>query len=201
MYAIELENPDAITLVVSDVDRSRRFYQDLLGLTAGSDTAAGSVLGGLNSGSSDLRLELRKQARGELVTSSMWLSVEVDSVGDVLDLYLLAIILGSKATLPRKRSDRWNTVVTDPDGHRISIWTHVPADTPGRDAGADVQGRQPLSPDSGLSCRWGADAARSPRGAGDTFEDRAAWVSGRGAGEADSERLNPSAGRDITPAN
>lgn len=201
MYALELENPDAITLYVSDVERSRRFYQELLGLAMESeDQELEPPPSGAGPGVSDLRLELRRQEVDGAAPHSLWLSVEVDTVTDVLDLYLLAIILGSRAILPRKRGERWSTVVTDPDGHRVSIWTHVPREAPGREAGVTHARRSPRL-DWDMAHRRGSDAGEHPHNGHTQHDDHPAWISGRGAGGAEFERLNPSAGRDITPAN
>jgi hypothetical protein len=199
MYAIELDNQDTITLDVTDVERSQHFYQDLLGLSAGSGQQNDAELAGLSSETRDMRLQLRQRRVGSPI-QSLWLSVEVDTVTDVLDLYLLAIILGSRALLPRKRGDRWNTVVTDPDGHRVSIWTHVPREAPGRDAGAPTQVRRSPRLEWEKTQRHGDDAS-DRRSAQNTQQENTASLFGRGAEGADIGISNPSAGRDTTPAN
>jgi hypothetical protein len=133
MYALELNEQDAITLQVEDLRRSADFYRDLLGLSL-EENARGSGtlrLAGLSSDQGEVRLVLRR-ADADQDHPDLWLSVEVETVTDVLDLYLLSIILGAHAMLPRKRADRWNTVITDPDGYRISVWTHVPHEQPRR---------------------------------------------------------------------
>jgi catechol 2,3-dioxygenase-like lactoylglutathione lyase family enzyme len=197
MYAIELDNRDTITLQVSDVERSRRFYGDLLGLSAHRQSEGDAFLRGINSDATNLELHLHRR---EGAPDSFWLSVQVDSVTDVLDLYLLAIILGSKALLPRKRGDRWNTVVTDPDGHRVSIWTHVPREAPGRDAAGPAHaGRSPRL-EWELSHRPGDRPEHRTRSESERREN-AASVFGRGADEADFGISNPSAARDTTSAN
>lgn len=200
MYAIELDNQDTITLDVTDVERSQHFYQDLLGLSAGSGQQNNDAeLAGLSSETRDMRLQLRQRRVGSPI-QSLWLSVEVDTVTDVLDLYLLAIILGSRALLPRKRGDRWNTVVTDPDGHRVSIWTHVPREAPGREAGSPTQVRRSPRLEWEKTRRHGEDAS-DHRSAQNTQQENTASLFGRGAEGADIGISNPSAGRDTTPAN
>lgn len=201
MYALDLENSDAITLYVGDVERSRRFYQDLLGLSGEQEESQEAVLRGLTSESSDLQLRLRARTSQEEGSSSLWLSVEVDTVTDVLDLYLLAIILGSRAILPRKRGERWNTVVTDPDGHRVSIWTRVPRDLPGRDANVPTHARRSPRLQWEMAHRHGAGASEHRRDTDPQPTDDPAYVFGRDAGGADLGRMDTSAGRDTTPAN
>lgn len=125
MYAIEedTKSQETVTLHVSDPARSHEFYQDLFGLIMRETTTPGAQR--LLETPGDQRgvsLLLRRAGESE---GPLWLSVEVASVGEVLDLYLLAIMMGAKALLPRKRGQRWNTVVTDPDGNRISVWTKV----------------------------------------------------------------------------
>jgi catechol 2,3-dioxygenase-like lactoylglutathione lyase family enzyme len=133
MYALEgTSGRETITLRVTDPLRSRGFYQDLFGLAPGRAEAEGpdQVLTIPDGAGDGLSLKLVPGERGH--QPDVWLSVEVQSVTEVLDLYLLAIMIGAHATLPRKRAERWNTVVTDPDGNRISIWTTVPKDTGAR---------------------------------------------------------------------
>jgi catechol 2,3-dioxygenase-like lactoylglutathione lyase family enzyme len=132
MYAIELDH-QAITLRVADLDRSRQFYEELLGLS-GRASGGGVLLEGLadefegEAPGQRLRMQLVPGAFGE--PDPMWLSVEVAGVTDVLDLYLLAIILGCRAAMPRRKGERWTTVVTDPDGHRLSVGAPVTAEQP-----------------------------------------------------------------------
>ena len=132
MYALEgTSGRETIMLRVADPQRSRGFYQDLFGLAPGTGTdaesAGGEVLSIPDGAGEGFALSLIPADRAT-DQPGMWLSVEVQSVTEVLDLYLLAIMIGAHATLPRKRAERWNTVVTDPDGNRISIWTRVPKD-------------------------------------------------------------------------
>jgi hypothetical protein len=148
MYA-DTSGKEVITLRAVDTDRSRGFYQDLFGLVAQDGAADEGLVLSMPPGSGEtfgLRLVPRGDGGGP---DELWLSVEVQSITEVLDLYLLAIMIGAHATLPRKRADRWNTVVTDPDGHHISIWTSVP-----RDAG----GRAPVR----RSPRWEWERAQRP---------------------------------------
>jgi catechol 2,3-dioxygenase-like lactoylglutathione lyase family enzyme len=128
MYAFAQHKQEAVTLVVTDVLRSRKFYQDLLGLVIAEEEIPRSdsaVLQGLQSEADDLRIRLRQRLDHLDAPARIWLSIEVDTVSEVLDIYLLAIVMGAKALLPRKRGDRWNTVIFDPDGYRISLWTRI----------------------------------------------------------------------------
>src|SRR3954470_17932022 len=129
MYALEgTSRHETITLRVVDPERSTQFYKDLFGLggeEAPEVAGEGRVLTIPDGGGDALALRLAP-ATVRTNEPEVWLSVEVQSVTEVLDLYLLAIMIGAHATLPRRRAERWNTVVTDPDGHRISIWTAVP---------------------------------------------------------------------------
>jgi hypothetical protein len=127
MYALKKSEPETITLHVADPRHSAQFYRDLLGLSSETPGHGRTImLGDTNVSPEQARLVLRFREEEAEPGSGLWLSVEVDTVTDVLDLYLLSIILGARAMLPRKRGGRWNTVVTDPDGYRISIWTHMP---------------------------------------------------------------------------
>jgi catechol 2,3-dioxygenase-like lactoylglutathione lyase family enzyme len=117
-----------ITIRVSDPDRARAFYQDLFGLQTDAESSwDDQVLVSPQGAPEAFQLRL---VTGERTGPSgdIWLSMQVGSITEVLDLYLLAIMIGGRATLPRKRGDRWNTVITDPDGHHVSVWTNVPAE-------------------------------------------------------------------------
>jgi catechol 2,3-dioxygenase-like lactoylglutathione lyase family enzyme len=174
MYsAEELVPAEAVTLRVENPGRSRRFYQDLLGLVCGEPVEPGAPvrLRHPEPGSMQGPVVLVARRLGEPAEPS-WLSVEVDAVGDVLDLYLLATMLGARASLPRRRGERWNTVVQDPDGNRLSIWTAVPPD-----AGAG-RGRDE---DEGFSR---TRAGRSPRWLWEESE-RGRGGLGRGREECD----------------
>ena len=154
MYSEELPPAEAVTLRVDDLRRTRRFYQDLLGLVA-SESGDRVTLESAEEGSGQAPLVLIERSGGELDDAS-WVSVQVDAVSDVLDLYLLATMLGAKASLPRRRGERWNTVVQDPDGHRLSIWTAVPPEgrtEPGRDEPAGDRGGYSRTR-AGRSPRW-----------------------------------------------
>lgn len=130
MYAIEEESSSTtVTLHVSDPARTQEFYQDLFGLILQEHGGAqrDRILQPA-CGHSGTVIILRK--RTQSTGGPVWLSVEVNSVSEVLDLYLLAIMMGAKAMLPRKRGERWATVITDPDQNRVSIWTRVNDDHP-----------------------------------------------------------------------
>jgi hypothetical protein len=103
-------------------------------------------------------LALVEREHGES-DEALWLAVQVDEVSDVLDLYLLATMLGARASLPRRRGGRWTTVVLDPDGNRLSIWTAVPSGAPRGGEGAE--GNEGFSR---------TRAARSPRWAWESRE-------------------------------
>jgi len=164
MHAPEETSQQLITLRVTNLDRSRAFYQDLFGLVT-EDAGEGDG-GTLRSPDESAGFSLRLQPRQEGDGPDLWLSVEVQSVTEVLDLYLLAIMIGAKAALPRKRGERWHTVITDPDGHHISIWTSVP-----RESEALLARRSP---------RWEWDRAQRP--------GHDAGRAGRQAGERAAER-------------
>jgi catechol 2,3-dioxygenase-like lactoylglutathione lyase family enzyme len=193
MYSEELVPAEIVTLRVEDLRRSRRFYQDLLGLVATepADQGAGVRLEHAVAGSLEAPLLLVPRVSGEGGEAS-WLSVQVDAVGDVLDLYLLATMLGARASLPRRRGERWNTVVQDPDGNRLSIWTAVPPETaagPGReDQGEEREGFSRTA------------AERSPRWVWEESERGRAPI--RHAREREDERedrtreMRPGAGRE-----
>jgi predicted enzyme related to lactoylglutathione lyase len=131
MYAIEndIAGEQAVTMDVTDPARSQEFYQDLFGLVL-CESATPSAERVLAVPDGDSKASLIFRPRSASSEGAIWLSVEVSSVSEVLDLYLLAIMMGAKAMLPRKRGSRWATVVTDPDGNRISVWTKV--DEPSR---------------------------------------------------------------------
>jgi catechol 2,3-dioxygenase-like lactoylglutathione lyase family enzyme len=131
MYAIDEDTlrENSVTLHVTDPARSQEFYQDLFGLILREDPAPGAArtltLAG-EPGAATITLARRTDDS----LGPIWLSIEVATVSEVLDLYLLGIIMGARAMLPRKRGSRWSTVVLDPDGNRISIWTRVPEEVP-----------------------------------------------------------------------
>ncbi|MEX2219135.1 MAG: VOC family protein [Phycisphaerales bacterium] len=159
MYATDHSPAGPITLRVSDAERSRAFYQDLFGLVPGEP---GGRL--LRSPDEQEGMELSLEPRGDDgAGADLWLSVQVQGVTEVLDLYLLAIMIGAHASLPRKRGDRWNTVVTDPDGHKISIWTLVPRQWGERER---VPGRRSPRWEWERSQRPGYDAGRARESVG-----------------------------------
>jgi catechol 2,3-dioxygenase-like lactoylglutathione lyase family enzyme len=132
---------------VSDPDRSRAFYQDLFGLTAERTPWDDEVLSSPDEGGEGFALRLVAAWDGK-PDAEAWLSVEVQTVTEVLDLYLLGVMIGASATLPRRRGERWSTVIADPDGNHITIWTRVPGDLSG--------------PPLRCSPRWEWDRARPP---------------------------------------
>jgi catechol 2,3-dioxygenase-like lactoylglutathione lyase family enzyme len=181
MYSLEGPSSwELITLRVRNAELTREFYQDLFGLVdAPADEPGVAVaLQGAEAGAGGFLLRLLESAGGD--EPELWLSVEVGSVTEVLDLYLLAIMIGARATLPRKRGERWNTVVLDPDGNHISIWTPVPRDSEPAERGA---GRRSPRWEWERSNRPGYDAGRErSRAAGDEPESQ------RSAGEPGEER-------------
>jgi predicted enzyme related to lactoylglutathione lyase len=128
MYAIEeeLKGQNRVTLDVADPARSHEFYQDLFGLVLREPGSSSQRMLVAPATEPDVAIVLRQRHTDG--PGPVWLSVEVGSVSEVLDLYLLGIMMGAKAHLPRKRGPRWTTVITDPDGHRICVWTRVAAD-------------------------------------------------------------------------
>jgi len=178
MHAPEATSQQLITLRVRDPERARAFYQDLFGLTPEGEN--GEVT--LKSPDDGEGFALRLLPRQEGDAPDLWLSIEVQSVTEVLDLYLLAIMIGAQASLPRKRAERWHTVITDPDGHHISIWTTV-----SREAEAAPPRRSP---------RWEWDRAQRP-GYDAGRESRQA---GRGRRQGESDNHNdPGRGESRTP--
>jgi catechol 2,3-dioxygenase-like lactoylglutathione lyase family enzyme len=170
MYAQETRNTACPMLRVSSLRRSGEFYADLLGLAAASPEDG--ILRMRGPGEDGATLLLKERAAGH-DAPDLCLSIEVDSLADVLDLYLLAAMLGARALLPRRRGDLWKTVITDPDGYRISVWARVPAQAP-----TEAFGR--------------VAASRSPRWA---WDERARDFGGRLIHEETSER----AGRGVRP--
>jgi predicted enzyme related to lactoylglutathione lyase len=130
MYAIdeELSGKETVTLHVADLSRSHEFYQDLFGLVM-HERASPAAHRLMESPGDELGVSIELSPRAGVEAGPMWLSVEVTSVSEVLDLYLLAIMIGAKAMLPRKRGARWMSVITDPDGNRIAVWTKVDQDS------------------------------------------------------------------------
>jgi catechol 2,3-dioxygenase-like lactoylglutathione lyase family enzyme len=149
MYAVDqTSGRDEVLIRVKDLDRSRAFYQDLFGLRAEAAPQDERALASPDDGPAGFLLRLVPGER-EGSSGDLWLSVQVQSIAEVLDLYLLAIMIGAHATLPRKRAERWNTVITDPDGHHVSIWAAVPRES---------KREQPLR----RSPRWEWERAQRP---------------------------------------
>lgn len=126
MYAIDdqIGRQETVTLHVRDPARSQDFYQDLFGLIMREQAGPRTQRVLETPGTTD-HVSVVLRTRVDASDGPVWLSVEVGSVSEVLDLYLLAIMMGAKAVLPRKRGDRWSTVLNDPDGNRICVWTRV----------------------------------------------------------------------------
>jgi catechol 2,3-dioxygenase-like lactoylglutathione lyase family enzyme len=146
MYAIdrELAGQENVTLYVRDPLSSQEFYRDLFGMIVQERYPPG--LRRLAPPGEEMGLSLTLRTGSTASSGPVWLSLEVDTVSEVLDLYLLAIMMGAKAMLPRKRGTRWATVITDPDGNRISVWTHVDADVADDRPGKHEPDLRP--------CRW-----------------------------------------------
>jgi catechol 2,3-dioxygenase-like lactoylglutathione lyase family enzyme len=199
MYAIdeEMSGREAVTLKVADPVRSHEFYQDLFGLVLHEESpASGRRLMESPGCQSDLAIILRQRAVDE--PSPMWLSVEVASVSEVLDTYLLAILMGAKALLPRKRGARWNTVITDPDGNQISVWTRVDDEAVAAPAMRPQRWQWRLSSDRTDD----VDVAIDKRGLRSSVEDGADSLPGRCAAGADrvDRRCSSVGGNRAVPA-
>jgi hypothetical protein len=133
MEQINIDSGPVLTLSVFDAERSTKLYEGLFGLTtAAGFTSPGEVLlQGIGPGPvGALRLVEREGA-----TLPVDIAIELETPADVLDLYLLALMLGVRAKLPRVRERRLRTIIVDHDGHRIWAWTKLPAPSgraPGR---------------------------------------------------------------------
>ncbi len=114
---------EAVTLDVTDLDRSGAFYATYFGLAPGGPVGHGRLLvSQADESVGPITLKLRHCDR---VVVHQELGIEVDDASEVLDLYLLMILSGLRATLPRTAGGRLTTVVIDPDGHRVAVWARA----------------------------------------------------------------------------
>lgn len=149
----------AAVLRVSDVGRSREFYTRLLG-------AAFVEWRGDSPGLPRLVLAACPGSRAPQIllvscsspVGACRLSIEVESAGEVLDLYLLALMLEADGARLDVRANLPVFSIRDPDGHLIEVRARCPCApraTPGRRDEARSGGRRPAS-----SRRGAAEACR-----------------------------------------
>jgi catechol 2,3-dioxygenase-like lactoylglutathione lyase family enzyme len=111
-----------VGLVVSDMDRSLRFYCDGLGveLLRRSERAAVLRIGGQEINVFPSRQALSAGARdGPRVIDHFCLELQADSVDEVIASLKNAGIAVAKG--PEKRSDGVSLFVSDPDGCRVEL--------------------------------------------------------------------------------
>jgi catechol 2,3-dioxygenase-like lactoylglutathione lyase family enzyme len=109
-----------IELGVSDLGRSRAFYADLLGFVPAdgwgySDTRVTLVSPLLAHGYRCLVLRRSRRAAGG------GMLLELESQSELLDLYMLARLLGAETSQLVTRGRSLSVNVLDPDGHRIEL--------------------------------------------------------------------------------
>ena len=150
----------AIELGVSDLARSRAFYADLLGFVPAdgwgySDTRVTLVSPLLAHG---YRCLVLRRSRGAVGGGGMLL--ELESTAELLDLYMLARLLGAQTSQLVTRGRALSVSVMDPDGHRIELCA-----------------APPHAPDAAAH-RWGrsqSEGRAEPRRAARTAPDSLSW--------------------------
>jgi catechol 2,3-dioxygenase-like lactoylglutathione lyase family enzyme len=110
-----------IELGVSDLARSRAFYADLLGFVPAegwgySDSRVTLVSPLLAHG---YRYLVLTRSRG--TTGGGGMLLELESLAELLDLYMLARLLGAETSQLVTRGRTLSVCVIDPDGHRIEL--------------------------------------------------------------------------------
>ena len=119
---------DQVTIYVSDVEKSRRFYSDVLGLTAGCPQYSGSD-SCFRVRPSEQRIVLKlvpPQIRIDAHQS--WLAEVTFATDDVLHLrdYLLAMV-SSRGPMQKNSDGAQSFRVRDPEGNRIGFVTGSPS--------------------------------------------------------------------------
>lgn len=111
-----------VALNVRDLERSKRFYVDVLGfedrtsrVNPGQAMSSKPTMSFLLAGSQGLDLFATRDAHGGQEMSHMALSVEADDIDDVL-AFLETAGVGVSDKTPRS-----TVFISDPDGHRIEI--------------------------------------------------------------------------------
>jgi hypothetical protein len=113
------------TLRVSDLGVSERFYRDLFGFVRAPGVEGGAVT--LRSPLSayahvSIRLAPRDgSGSGDGCAEPGGFRMEVESSGELLDVYMLARLLGVEAEEPEFRRGLPVLRLLDPDGHQIEI--------------------------------------------------------------------------------
>jgi catechol 2,3-dioxygenase-like lactoylglutathione lyase family enzyme len=149
-----------IELAVSDLGRSRAFYADLLGFVPAegwcySDTRVLLVSPLLAHGYRCLVLSRDRRRAG---MGGMML--ELESRGELLDLYMLARLLGAPTSPLVTRGRTLAVTVRDPDGHRIELRAspHHATDSPDN---RWARGQEPAPAGRGRFARGSEEAALS----------------------------------------
>jgi len=124
---VELEGLDHVGLAVSDVARSIRWYQEVLGLERAYETAWGDYPAVLVAGGTGVALF---PARGEPIERSTLNSVPHVGFRASRAAYKAAKTELSLSGIRFRESDHavaWSIYLLDPDGHLIEITTYEEA--------------------------------------------------------------------------
>jgi catechol 2,3-dioxygenase-like lactoylglutathione lyase family enzyme len=124
---------DHVSLGVSDIDRSRRFYDAVLqplGLVRIVDFGRGSDYGAAP-GSVGVELTITRETGILAPAPGAHLCVRAPSHAAVRDFHAAALAAGGRddgapGLRPRYHADYYAAFVLDPDGHRIEAVCHAP---------------------------------------------------------------------------
>jgi catechol 2,3-dioxygenase-like lactoylglutathione lyase family enzyme len=125
---------DHVSLGVSDIDRSRRFYDAALrplGLVRTVDFGRGSDYGAA-AGSLGVEFTITRETRIQAPAPGAHICFRAPSRAAVHDFHAAALAWGGRddgapGLRPRYHADYYGAFVLDPDGHRIEAVCHAPA--------------------------------------------------------------------------
>lgn len=133
---LSVDTIDHVTLVVADLDRSRTFFADLLGMTEIPRPDFGFPGLWFQAGSTQIHLNVASEEAGKAgleydatsITRALHIAFRVadaTAAAEVLNEHGVEIIAG-----PRNRPDgAVQLYILDPDGHQIEITSPPPAAT------------------------------------------------------------------------
>jgi catechol 2,3-dioxygenase-like lactoylglutathione lyase family enzyme len=124
---------DHVSLGVSDLDRSRRFYDAALrplGLVRIVDFRRGSDYGAAP-GSPGVEFTITREARAPAPAAGAHLCFRAPGRGAVRDFHAAALAAGGRddgapGLRPHYHADYYGAFALDPDGHRIEAVCHAP---------------------------------------------------------------------------
>ena len=122
-------------IYVSDIERSERFYTEIIGLTVQSRTEIDDVheiVLAAESGGGRLQLAERYNG-GQPIDHGFALWKMYMNVDDAMDVHDRAVAAGYESTMVPQRLERWPVIVgfiNDPDGYSIELVQYIEGHSP-----------------------------------------------------------------------